>query len=116
TSMVAFPMCLECEREYHDSTSRRFHAQANACWRCGPEVRLVRPDGSELNEVDPISAAARLLRSGAIVALKGLGGYHLACNALDEDIVANLRRRKKRERLEEHTSELQSRFDLVCRL
>ena len=97
TSMVAFPMCLECEREYHDSTSRRFHAQANACWRCGPEVRLVRPDGSELNEVDPISAAARLLRSGAIVALKGLGGYHLACNALDEDTVANLRRRKKRE-------------------
>jgi len=97
TTMAAFPMCLECQREYHDSTSRRFHAQANACSRCGPQVRLVRPDGSELNDIDPVSAAARLLGSGAILALKGLGGYHLACNALDEAAVATLRRRKKRE-------------------
>src|SRR5438093_4579165 len=97
TTMAAFPMCLECQREYHDSTSRRFHAQANACSRCGPQVRLVRPDGSELNDIDPVSAAARLLGSGAILALKGLGGYHLACNALNEAAVATLRRRKKRE-------------------
>jgi hydrogenase maturation protein HypF len=97
TTMTAFPMCAECEREYHDPTSRRFHAQANACFRCGPEVRLIHSNGSEVNDTDPVSAAARLLRSGAILALKGLGGYHLACNALDEDAVANLRGRKKRE-------------------
>jgi hydrogenase maturation protein HypF len=90
-------MCPECEREYHDPTDRRFHAEAIACPRCGPEVRLVRPDGVEVNEPDPVSAAARLLRAGAILALKGLGGYHLACNALDENAVASLRRRKKRE-------------------
>jgi hydrogenase maturation protein HypF len=97
TTMAVFPMCSECQREYHDPTSRRFHAQANACFRCGPKVRLIHSDGSEVNDTDPVSAAARLLRSGATLALKGLGGYHLACNALDEDAVANLRRRKKRE-------------------
>jgi hydrogenase maturation protein HypF len=97
TTMAAFPMCWECEREYHDPPSRRFHAQANACSRCGPTVRLIGPDGAEMHDPDPVSAAARLLRSGAILALKGLGGYHLACNALDEDAVARLRRRKKRE-------------------
>jgi len=97
TTMAAFPMCWECEREYHDPTSRRFHAQANACSRCGPAVRLVGPGGSEVHDPDPVAAAARLLRSGAILALKGLGGYHLACNALDEDTVTTLRRRKKRE-------------------
>jgi hydrogenase maturation protein HypF len=97
TTMAAFPTCWECEREYHDPTSRRFHAQANACSHCGPAVRLLGPDGLEVHDPDPVSAAARRLRSGAILALKGLGGYHLACNALDEDAVASLRRRKKRE-------------------
>jgi hydrogenase maturation protein HypF len=97
TTMAAFPLCGECEREYHDPGSRRFHAQANACPRCGPAVRLRGPGGAEVHDVDPIAAAARLLRSGAILALKGLGGYHLACNALDGEAVAGLRRRKKRE-------------------
>ncbi|HEX2229064.1 MAG TPA: carbamoyltransferase HypF, partial [Candidatus Binatia bacterium] len=97
TTMAAFPMCAACEREYHDHRNRRFHAQANACFSCGPELQLVHPDGSELKEDDPISAAARLLRSGAIIALKGIGGYHLACNALDDDAVSVLRRKKKRE-------------------
>jgi hydrogenase maturation protein HypF len=98
TMMADFRMCWECEREYHDPTSRRFHAQANACWDCGPAVRLLMSDGSEMNEADPVSAAARLLCRGAIVALKGLGGYHLACNALDQSAVATLRERKKREK------------------
>lgn len=97
TTMVAFPMCPACEREYHDPMDRRFHAEATACPRCGPEVRLVGPDGSSVNDLDPLSAATSLLRRGAILALKGLGGYHLACDALDEDAVASLRRRKKRE-------------------
>src|SRR3990170_6125782 len=61
TTMADFPMCWECEREYHDPTSRRFHAQANACWGCGPAERLLRSDGSEMNEADPVSAAVRLL-------------------------------------------------------
>ena len=97
TTMAAFPLCGECEREYHDPGSRRFHAQANACPRCGPAVRLLGPGGVEVYDADPIAAAARLLRSGAILVLKGLGGYHLACNALDGEAVAGLRRRKKRE-------------------
>ncbi|MCS6926017.1 MAG: carbamoyltransferase HypF [Candidatus Binatia bacterium] len=97
TTMAAFPMCWHCEQEYHDPTNRRFHAQTNACARCGPAVRLVKPDGSEVPVRDPVSAAAQLVRAGAILALKGLGGYHLTCNALDEDAILTLRRRKKRE-------------------
>ncbi len=97
TTMAAFTMCAECEREYHDSASRRFHAQANGCFACGPELRLLSADGSELKENDPISGAVRLLQSGAIIAVKGLGGYHLACNALDDRAVSALRRRKKRD-------------------
>jgi len=59
--MAVFPMCWQCEREYHDPTSRRFHAQANACARCGPVVRLLGPDGAEVCDTDPVAAAARLL-------------------------------------------------------
>ncbi|WP_058554578.1 carbamoyltransferase HypF [Thiohalocapsa sp. ML1] len=101
TSMSVFPMCPDCEREYRDPSDRRFHAQPNACPVCGPRVWLERADGTPLDParegaVDPIAAASRLLAAGRIVALKGIGGFHLACDATDADAVAELRRRKGR--------------------
>jgi hydrogenase maturation protein HypF len=92
TTMAAFTMCPACRAEYEDPANRRFHAEPNACRDCGPSVRLV---GAE--DGDPLRAAAAALRGGAIVAVKGLGGYHLACRADDEDAVTALRARKHRE-------------------
>ena len=97
TTMGRFTMCADCAREYHDPAHRRFHAQANACPRCGPRLRLLDSQGRESAEPDAVFGAARLLRQGAILAVKGLGGYHLACNALDHDAVRRLRARKHRE-------------------
>lgn len=95
TSMRAFPLCEDCAREYRDPADRRFHAEPVACPACGPTLELV--DGSwRPVEGDPIVEAASLLRRGEIVALKGLGGFHLACDATDEDAVSELRRRKTR--------------------
>jgi hydrogenase maturation protein HypF len=94
TTMAGFTMCAACRAEYDDPLDRRFHAQPNACPACGPTVRLrgqsPRSDGA-------VAGAARLLRDGAIVAVKGLGGYHLACRADDEHAVGALRARKHRE-------------------
>ena len=103
TTMAGFAMCEDCRSEYEDPADRRFHAQANACPRCGPRLRLVAPGGDAEDGVpgnasaDPLRAAADALARGAIVALKGIGGYHLACRATDEDAVARLRSRKHRE-------------------
>lgn len=99
TTMQAFTMCAACRREYDDPTDRRFHAQPNACPVCGPTVRFTDPAGRALPLAagDAISQAAALLRSGAIVAIKGLGGYHLACDPFNPAAVATLRRRKARE-------------------
>jgi len=97
TTMAAFEMCGDCAREFHDPADRRFHAQPNACPRCGPRVRLLDRHGHEILDGDPISHAARLLLQGAILAVKGLGGYHLACNAFDQDAVSRLRAKKHRE-------------------
>lgn len=97
TTMSCFPMCEACEREYHDPRDRRFHAQPVACWDCGPRVWLRdrrRPDD---DPADPIDAAARLLLDGAIMAVKGLGGYHLMADARNEEAVVELRCRKRRE-------------------
>ena len=95
TTMAGFAMCAACQAEYDDPSDRRFHAQANACPTCGPAARL---EGGEASDGgDTIAAAAALLRGGAIVAVKGIGGYHLACLAGDEDAVATLRARKHRE-------------------
>lgn len=91
TTMARFKMCDECEREYNDPMDRRFHAQPNACPVCGPRLWL---EGIESE--DPIKETARLLREGFIVAIKGLGGFHLACDATNDKTVKLLRERKKR--------------------
>jgi hydrogenase maturation protein HypF len=97
TTMAGFPMCGDCLAEYEDPANRRFHAQPNACPRCGPSLRLLRPDGASLAVADPVRAAAEALADGAIVAVKGIGGVHLACDAASERAVSELRSRKHRE-------------------
>jgi hydrogenase maturation protein HypF len=97
TSMRIFPLCEDCRREYEDPGDRRFHAEPVACPACGPRLRLVDADGNgDGDGGDPIERAASRLRGGAIVALKGLGGFHLACDATDEAAVRALRDRKHR--------------------
>lgn len=95
TSMAVFPMCALCQAEYDDPLNRRFHAQPNACWQCGPQLTLV-----DRNEVvqpgDPIAETVRLLNEGKILAIKGLGGFHLAVDATNAEAVRELRLRKHR--------------------
>ncbi|MGA5700070.1 carbamoyltransferase HypF [Peterkaempfera bronchialis] len=94
TTMARFPMCPRCAAEYGDPGDRRFHAQPVACHDCGPRLRLLTP-GREVPG-DPLAGARRLLAQGAVVAVKGLGGYHLACDAARAESVGLLRRRKAR--------------------
>lgn len=96
TSMASFRMCAACQAEYEDPANRRFHAQPNACWDCGPQLQLLSTDGSRIDVAEPLREAARLLEHDCIVAVKGLGGFHLACNARSEPAVNLLRDRKKR--------------------
>lgn len=98
TSMRGFQMCAECSREYADPCDRRFHAQPNGCPRCGPQLALWDVSGAILSRRDEaLLAAARALRQGAIVAVKGLGGFHLLADARSEEVVLRLRERKHRE-------------------
>lgn len=92
TSMAAFPMCVACAEEYGDPADRRFHAQPIACPACGPKLWLEGCDG------DAIAETARLIGAGKIIAIKGLGGFHLCCDASNEAAVTALRQRKKRDR------------------
>ena len=97
TSMRHFPMCASCQAEYDDPTNRRFHAQPNACADCGPHVALYDHTNGRMPSADPISDAADLLKKGFILAVKGLGGYHLAADAANAEAVRRLRSRKGRE-------------------
>ena len=98
TTMAGFQMCDECLAEYEDPRDRRFHAQPNACPRCGPSLSLLDSEGRALARSDAaLAAAVGALRGGAVVAIKGIGGYHLACRADDEAAVGALRARKHRE-------------------
>jgi len=97
TTMAPFIMCEKCQREYDDPGDRRFHAQPNACPKCGPKLSLLDDKGGEINVPDVITEVCRLLKDGKIIAIKGLGGYHLACDAMNKDAVSTLRSRKFRE-------------------
>jgi len=99
TTLAAFPPCADCRDEYEDPGDRRFHAQALACPRCGPQLAALGPDGAERARGEAaLAAAVAALRAGAVVAVLGVGGFHLACDATRADAVAALRARKRRER------------------
>ncbi len=97
TTMREFKLCPECQSEYDDPLNRRFHAQPNACRVCGPRVSLFDNKGRKIHSFDPIKTSAGLLKKGYIVAVKGLGGFHLACDAANKTSVETLRKRKYRE-------------------
>ncbi|HET8647965.1 MAG TPA: Sua5/YciO/YrdC/YwlC family protein, partial [Vicinamibacteria bacterium] len=97
TTMAGFTLCARCRREYEAVDDRRFHAEPNACPDCGPRVRLLSAAGAPLPATDAIGAAARYIEAGLVVAVKGLGGYHLACDATSGPAVARLRARKQRD-------------------
>jgi len=97
TTMKAFEMCTFCNSQYTDPSDRRYHAEPVSCPECGPQLRLLDAQGTDVNAEDPIGLAAELLSKGNIVAIKGIGGYHLACDALNDSAVHTLRVRKHRD-------------------
>lgn len=96
TAMAAFPMCRDCAGEYNDPTNRRFHAQPVCCRRCGPILSYHDERGTRTSGEDGLRMARQLLRAGGILAVKGIGGYHLSCDAANDNAVSELRRRKQR--------------------
>jgi hydrogenase maturation protein HypF len=97
TSMACFPMCPDCLKEYQDPADRRFHAEPNACPVCGPKLILLDEQGHQLHTTDPMQDACDKLLNGSIVAIKGLGGFHLCVDATSDAAVKRLRSRKYRE-------------------
>lgn len=97
TTMKAFPMCLACHREYTDPADRRYHAQPVACFNCGPSVKLINRDGRQIEEKDIFAHVRQALLRGKIIAVKGIGGYHLFCDAKNDEVVKTLRNRKHRD-------------------
>jgi hydrogenase maturation protein HypF len=96
TSMARFPMCAACQAEYDDPMNRRFHAQPNACWDCGPKVWLVGAGGEAIESKDAVAAAIERLLAGEVMAIKGIGGFHLSVDATNEAAVMRLRAGKHR--------------------
>jgi hydrogenase maturation protein HypF len=96
TSMARYTMCAACQAEYDDPRDRRFHAQPNACWECGPRLTLLDAEGAASGAEDPVGTTLELLRAGKIVAVKGIGGFHLVVDATNQEAVARLRVRKHR--------------------
>ena len=96
TSMAKFKMCPACQAEYDDPANRRFHAQPNACWDCGPRLWLVDAAGEPLDTADPVAETILRLLAGQILGIKGIGGFHLACDATSDAAVMRLRQRKLR--------------------
>jgi hydrogenase maturation protein HypF len=97
TTMRVFTMCPLCQEEFEDPANRRFHAQPNGCWQCGPRLSLLSRSGEDIQIQDPLQAAVHHFKEGSVVAIKGLGGFHLAVDATSEHAVARLRERKHRE-------------------
>ena len=96
TSMAGFKMCPACQAEYDDPANRRFHAQPNACPVCGPRVWMVNAEGAEISSPDPVAECIERLLAGEIMAIKGIGGFHLGVDATNEAAVLRLRERKHR--------------------
>lgn len=96
TTMESFKMCPSCRKEYSDPVNRRFHAQPNCCPKCGPYLKLLDLKGKDLSSENPIKETINLIKDGKIVAIKGLGGFHLACKVENENAIQVLRKRKNR--------------------
>ncbi|RLD18759.1 MAG: carbamoyltransferase HypF [Caldiserica bacterium] len=96
TSMKEFKMCVLCKNEYEDILSRRFHAQPTCCFDCGPEIWVEKKNGKVIKGIKAIDEVVKCIKEGKIVALKGLGGFHILCDPFNEKVVFKLRKRKKR--------------------